>query len=778
MSPAQKKKFPQKDCSSSTMKRVRPVPKAAPALQPPPKANKKPNATKPFVSVAIARAPSTTIGKSNGRPSASITPKRPLKQQSNSLEHGEDSDDEEFGDVTIDMGSDEEGDDDSEQEGDDEDFEDEEDFEGSGNDEQEVFPIGEDDDEKSEVNSAGREEDGSETEEDDYMPGDSLDEEELKEEDLEKVAMSNDNGAYKKKLLPEIDPVYDSDSSTEDVTNTVGNIPLEWYNDYPHIGYDLDGKKVLRPAKGDELEKFLATMDDPDTWRSVTDREGKEVVLNDEELDIIRRLQEGAIPDAGYDPYEPTVEWFTSKVEVMPLTAKPEPKRRFVPSKWEAKTIMKIVRAIREGRIVPRKTTAQKPSYYNLWTNDDKPREDHIMHIPAPKMRLPEHDESYNPPAEYLPTEKERQEWEATDREDRPRNYLPMKYSSLRSVPAYNRFIQERFERCLDLYLAPRVRKNRACIPSCYYLYSFGRILSTISHNTTTFLFYWNQQLNIDPESLIPKLPSPKDLQPFPSTLSLTFIGHTNRIRCFSIDPTGLYLLSGSDDNTLRMWEITTGRCLHTWNVDDIVHFVAWNPNRDLWCFAASVGHGRVVVISPPEACSPELAAVTDVYLRAGFAPIQGSVDGEKDKAVKWAKPTEQEEEDGYRLVIQHSQSVKQITWHRKGDYFATVAPDAQNLAVLIHQTTKHQTQSPFKKLKGLVQRALFHPIKPIFFVATQRYVRVYNLMKQELVKTLQTGVKWVSSLDIHPGGRRQCHYWELLQTVMLVRYGFVFNFV
>ena len=31
-----------------------------------------------------------------------------------------------------------------------------------------------------------------------------------------------------------------------------------------------------------------------------------------------------------------------------------------------------------------------------------------------------------------------------------------------------------------------------------------------------------------------------------------------------------------------------------------------------------------------------------------------------------------------------------------KGDYFATVATDAQNKAVLIHQLSKHATQSPF----------------------------------------------------------------------------------
>ena len=64
----------------------------------------------------------------------------------------------------------------------------------------------------------------------------------------------------------------------------MGNIPLHWYDDYPHIGYDQDGKKVLKPAKGDEvccmpetqyhvilnfllqLDEFLRKMDDPNYW--------------------------------------------------------------------------------------------------------------------------------------------------------------------------------------------------------------------------------------------------------------------------------------------------------------------------------------------------------------------------------------------------------------------------------------------------------------------------------------------------------------------------------
>jgi ribosome biogenesis protein ERB1 len=64
--------------------------------------------------------------------------------------------------------------------------------------------------------------------------------------------------------------------------------------------------------------------------------------LSAEELDIIHRLQANEVPDAAYDPYQPMTEWFTGKgkQEIMPLSAAPEPKRRWVPSKWEKEKVI------------------------------------------------------------------------------------------------------------------------------------------------------------------------------------------------------------------------------------------------------------------------------------------------------------------------------------------------------------------------------------------------------------------------------------------------------
>lgn len=521
----------------------------------------------------------------------------------------------------------------------------------------------------------------------------------------------------RKNPLPEIDAVYESDTSDEETVNTVGNIPMEWYEDYPHIGYDINGKKIMKPAQGDDLDKFLANMDDKDAWRSVYDKmEGKDVVLNKEELEILKRIQQHQFPDSQFDPYEPTIEWFSSKEEIMPISAAPEPKRRFIPSKWEASKILKIARAIKAGIIVPGKKNkkSDKPRFYDIWAESEGVHRPN--HIPAPKITLPEHAESYNPPSEYILDEKEEEAWTKMDPEDRPHNYLPRIHSALRNVGAYPRFIQERFERCLDLYLAPRAIK---------------------------------QKLDIDPESLIPKLPSPKDLRPFPTKLSITFKGHADRIRTISADATGQWLASGADDLTVKVWEISSGRCFTTIKMDEPVMGIEWNPNKGLSMLAIAT-ECKIVLVDPRVATGTIQEATVEIIKES----LEASSGNDKStSSVKWDKPTLAESDRGYLLILRLPKNVTSIAWHRKGDYFATVSPDANSSAVQIHQLSRGISQCPFKKSIGLVQKVVFHPLRPHLFVATQRSVRVYNLVKQELIRKLQPGAKWISSIDIHPGG-------------------------
>lgn len=37
--------------------------------------------------------------------------------------------------------------------------------------------------------------------------------------------------------------------------------------------------------------------------------------------------------------------------------------------------------------------------------------------------------------------------------------------------------------------------------------------------------------------------------------------------------------------------------------------------------------------------------------------------------------------------------------------------------------------------------------------IQTQRYIRLYDLLGQKLLKTLNPSLKWISSMDVHPMG-------------------------
>ena len=84
----------------------------------------------------------------------------------------------------------------------------------------------------------------------------------------------------------------------------IGDIPLSFYDTYPHIGYNINGKRIMRPAKGEALDALLDSIEVPKGWTGLTDpATGKPLNLSQEELEILRRIQTNELPEDGYDPY-------------------------------------------------------------------------------------------------------------------------------------------------------------------------------------------------------------------------------------------------------------------------------------------------------------------------------------------------------------------------------------------------------------------------------------------------------------------------------------------
>ncbi|KAL0357188.1 UNVERIFIED_CONTAM: Ribosome biogenesis protein BOP1 [Sesamum calycinum] len=377
----------------------------------------------------------------------------------------------------------------------------------------------------------------------------------------------------------------------------------------------------------------------------------EEVELTKEETKLIRRLLKGKAPHADFDPYAPYVDWFAWDGAKHPLSNAPEPKRRFIPSKWESKMVLRYVRAIRKGLIKFDDKPKEEPRFYALW--DDS-------------------------------TPAERQG-----------------HTSLRSVPAYEKAVQETFDRCLDLYLCPRVRKKR---------------------------------INIDPESLKPKLPSRKDLKPYPNTCYLEYKGHKGPVTTICTESTGQWIASGSKDGTVRIWEVETGRCLQVWDIGETIEEVAWNPLTEFPILA--IAAGQDVFILDTGCGSHEQQNKIEELLHV--EPQKATDDSDTSASiVNWVQD---DRHGGIRL--KHFKTVTKVEWHRKGDYLSTLMPSDILFPARI----------PFKT-KGIPVSTAFHPTRSIFFTATKKDVRVYDLLKQKLIKKLDAGVREISSIAIHPGG-------------------------
>jgi hypothetical protein len=108
-----------------------------------------------------------------------------------------------------------------------------------------------------------------------------------------------------------------------------------------------EGQALAKRDRGtDMLDAVLARNDTPGlALRTIYDPyNDEELTISKEELRVLMNIQQGKMPDVAIDPHEDLVDWYSNTVDPHPMQNAPEPKRRFAPSKWEDKKIVKLVR--------------------------------------------------------------------------------------------------------------------------------------------------------------------------------------------------------------------------------------------------------------------------------------------------------------------------------------------------------------------------------------------------------------------------------------------------
>lgn len=517
------------------------------------------------------------------------------------------------------------------------------------------------------------------------------------------------------------------------------------------------------------------------------------------------------------------------------------PKSSFTLSKCDHQRILKYVRAIKNGWLKVNKygqsLNDNQRKHKKRWSRmlmDKNRLNSYISHhnfdiwmsndlhftnrqiLRAPKARLPTNYESYNPPNEYLFTNVEKEKLLSLDVQQRNGRIIPIKHHSMRSISQYDRFIHERFERCLDLYLCPRKLRKK---------------------------------FMINPSHLLPKMPNVNELKPFPEQLSIEFIGHSQSVSCLDITMDGMWMCSGSYDGTVRVWEIDSGReyWRHSFGRGHKISAVKFNRNLNglltILCQHRCILIGlswitnqlmfdqqitqpivrlkkrmldnKVSAMPIPQLnlnetlqlfnldlfqelehwpqLIQEMMNEMKIEVPQMFIKIANKIQEYNNKNIQTKNETkvneiEKEEEDiglnsndislavRWSFLTLHSHknnrivsnyplmnkniiclstlhSLSGVDWHSAGDYFATFTEENISSALIIHRFSNLRSQTVFSKSVGNIQQIRWHPKKPLLYIACKRIIYCLNLKSCKIVSRFTGPHSWITCFDVHSSG-------------------------
>jgi len=167
------------------------------------------------------------------------------------------------------------------------------------------------------------------------------------------------------------------------------------------------------------------------------------------------------------------------------------------------------------------------------------------------------------------------------------------------------------------------------------------------------------------------------------STPLVTFEGHTNNVTAVSFHPEGKWVVSGSEDGTIRIWDLRTSHLYRTYENGAPVNDVVIHPNQGELISCDQAGVIRQWDLGE-NSCTLELAPAGDIPIRSVSVAFDGSclvAGNNKGKVYVWRINDD-------ATGLPRFQAVTKFPAHNKYLTRCLLSPDVRLMATCSADTT------------------------------------------------------------------------------------------
>jgi WD40 repeat protein len=226
--------------------------------------------------------------------------------------------------------------------------------------------------------------------------------------------------------------------------------------------------------------------------------------------------------------------------------------------------------------------------------------------------------------------------------------------------------------------------------------------------------------------------------------------GHTDNVFGVSFSPNNQYVVSGSGDKTVRIWDVESGDCIktlkgHTGDVND----VSFSPNNQYVVSGSGDNTVRIWDLESGD-CIKTLEGHTDYVRGVSFSPNnQYVVSGSNDKTVRiW----DVESGDCIKTLEGHTNMVMGVSFSPNNQYVVSGSIDK---TVRIWDM---ESGDCVKTLEGHTS-----PVYGVSFSPNDQYVvsgssdktiRIWDVESGDCIKTLEGHTHWVNGVSFSPNNQ------------------------